>query len=183
MAAESYNATGHIRTLVGNWQEGLAPMGGTLGSSAVSAPTFERILNHTDRLVSAAAVVRACRDSFIDVQQHLAWQQQQQHAHTLLSNACLTACLPAGTHCLEAPQCRQLPGPSQPHRPAELPQDPGLRAQAGTGERCTAAAGGGQSVSRTQTCRHTTRRKGLPCGGVSRHPRRKRAGTAPAHAE
>lgn len=51
---------------------------------------------------------------------------------------------------MEAPQCRQLPGPSQPHRPAELPQDPGLRAQAGTGERCTAAAGGGQSVSQQE---------------------------------
>lgn len=57
MTADSYNATGHIRTLVGNWQEELAPNGGTLGSSVLAAPTFERVINHTDRLASAAAVV------------------------------------------------------------------------------------------------------------------------------
>lgn len=47
---------------MGNWQEELAPNGGTLGSSALSAPTFERVVNHTDRLVSAAAVAIACRE-------------------------------------------------------------------------------------------------------------------------
>jgi hypothetical protein len=73
MTAEVYNATGHIRTLVGNWQEELAPNGSTLGSSVLAAPTFERVVNHTDRLVSAAAVVvRACMHSFVEGQHHLA---------------------------------------------------------------------------------------------------------------